>query len=306
MIVYDLVQFIAKNRGNVDGNTIYEFLNQAMQELWNAEDFPGTLKEEYFAPYLEGTAFVSLPYYVQAVRGVSPCKRMTADLMSKASAVMDDQYIYSPWRWRFVEKTPLIRDLEEASQLTIKRVNPKATDEVIISLGGPSDVAASQHESILFGAADSEKQTTYSYSDLDFLVKNVISECDFNIYDSAGNKVSFLPNHYLEVNNTVIQITDTCQIGLVTTSCVLVLFKPYLPPLLRETDKIPEFMEQSLYYKVLEWLDLQTGDKIDRANVMGIKSAALQDRAALIAERGQTKNINHRRSPFTLYAGYRL
>lgn len=306
MMVQNLIEFIAKNRGIGDGVSIYDFLNQAMQELWNSEDFPGTLQEESFKPYNEGEAFVSLPYYIQAVRGVRPCRRMTTDLMHKATAVMDDQYIFSPWRWRHVKKMPLIRDLEEASQLTIRRADPTSTDEVIVSLGGPSDVADSRQEAILFTASDSERQTTYAYETLDFLNKNIVSDCNFEIYDAAGNKVAVLPNHYLDVHNTIIQVTDACQQSIVTTTCVLVLFKPYLPPLLRETDIIPEFMEQALYYKILEWLDLQTDDKLDRANLMAMKAHSLHDRAANIADRGQNKPMNFRRNPYTLYAGYRL
>lgn len=306
MIVQDLIEFIAKNRGITNADTVYSFLNQAMQELWHSEDFPGTLQEESFKPYNEGMAFVSLPYYVHSIRGVRPCRRMTTDVMHKGTAVMDDQYIFSPWRWRHVKKTPLIRDLEEASQLTIRRADPEATDEVIISFGGPCDVAESKQEAILFTSSDAEKQTEGAYESLDFLNKNVISTCNFDIFDSAGNKVAFLPNHYLEVNNTIIQVTDTCQQSIVTTTCVLVLFKPYLPPLLRETDVIPQFMEQALYYKVCEWLDLNTDDKLERAVMMGVKATSLHDRAANIAERGQNKPMNFRRNPFTLYAGYRL
>jgi hypothetical protein len=306
MIVQDLIEFIAKNRGITDGDSIYEFLNEAVQEIWNSEDFPGTLEEESFKPYEEGVSFVSLPYYVHSIRGVRPCKRMTTDLMAKATAVMDDQYIFSPWRWRHVKKTPLIRDLEEASQLLIKRALPTSTEEVIVTLGGSGDIADSAQESVLFTAADSEKLTTNSYEDLKFLVKNVITDCNFEVYDSAGNLVAVLPNHYLETHNTIIQITDTCQQSVVTTTCVLILYKPYLPPLLRATDKIPEGLEQCIYYKVLEWLDLQTGDKLERAGIMSAKSATLHDKAAFIADRGQSKPFNTRRNAYTLYAGYRL
>ena len=307
MIVQQLLELAANYSGISDGNTLYDFINQAAQELWNSEDFPGTLQEESFKPYDSGEAFVSLPYYVQAIRGVRPCIGMTTDVMHKVTAVMDDQYVYSPWRWRQVKRSPLIRNLGEASQLTIKRRLPAATEEVIVTLGGPSDVAESAEETVLFTADASEKQTVNAYEDLTHICKDVITTCDLEFYDSEGNLVAVLPNNFLEVFNTIIQITATCsQRTACCNNCVLVLFKPYLPPLLRETDHIPEFMEQSLYFKFKEWLDLHSADKLERAGIMAVKSTALHERAALIAERGQQRPLNVRRSPFISYAGYRL
>jgi hypothetical protein len=306
MIAQELIQFAANNSGISNSETIHSFLNQAAQELWNSEDFPGTLQEESFQPYAPGVPFVSLPYYIQAIRGIRPCRGMTTDLGHKATAVMDDRYIYSPWKWRHVKKTPLIRDIEEASQLTIKRTLPTATDEVIITLAGPSDVADQAEESLLFTANINELKTTNGYEDLVLLAKNVISDCNFEVRDSAGNLVAVLPNHYLEVNNTVIQITDTCNQQVIASNCVFVLYKPYLPPILRDTDPIPHLLEQALYFKFLEWLDLHTTDKLQRAELNAIKSQVLQNKAAFIADRGQNKPFNMRRNVFTPYAGYRI
>ena len=306
MIVQQFLKLCANNSGISDNETLVSFFNQALQEFYIAEDFPGTLVEESFKPYEPGEAFVSLPYHVMAVRGVRPCLRMTTDLMVKETATMDDQYIYSPWRWRQVKRTPLIRNLEDASQLTIRRRLPTSTEEVIISLGGPSDVAESAQESILFLAGESEKKTVNQYEDLTHLVKDVVTECDFDVYDSAGNLVATIPNNYLEVFNTIIQVTNTCNVAAVTNSCVLVIYKPVLPPLLRETDMLPEWMDQAVYFNFRAWLDLHSKDMLERGAIYAQKAASLWDRTAMALERGQQRPFNTRRNPYTVYAGYRL
>ena len=306
MIVQQFLELCANNSGISDNKTLMQFFNQALQEFYIAEDFPGTLMEESFKPYDAGMSKVSLPCQVMAIRGVRPCLRMTTDVMVKETAVMDDQYIYSPWKWRQVKRTPLIRNLEEASQLTIKRRLPTATEEVIVTLGGPSDVAESAQESLLLTSSMSEIQTKNQYEDLTHLVKDVITECDIDVYDAAGNLVASIPNNYLEVYNTIIQITSECNVAAVTTNCVLVMYKPTLPPLLRETDVLPEWIDQAIYFNFRAWLDLHSKDMLDRGAIYADKAAAIWNRSAMAVERGQVRPFNTRRSTYTPYAGYRL
>lgn len=304
MILKDFLRQVASRSANVDNQTLLDLTNSAAQELWDSSDFPGSLEEGNFKPYDLDQAFVSLPYYVDSIRGVKPCQLETTEVYSKSAGFHPDFYLYSPWMWREIGRTALKRDLEEASQLTIKRVHPKSQQSVLVYLSGQTDVAASESEIVAFDPGDITKQTEKAYEHVMLLGKDISTDSDFQVLDSAGNEVGFIPNNYLEVNHLVIQIQERCSCACACgCTCVQILYKRKLAPFTGDLDLIPPGIENALLMKVQEWIDLRGTDTLERASLMAQKSDSLWNRVAYNKEKSLIKPLQKTRTPFVRFKG---
>jgi hypothetical protein len=304
MLVEKFFQTAASLSAITDQSVLLTFLNKAAQELWDGMDFPNTLDEKSFKPYTVGSSFITLPSYVQAIRGVAPCSGETTDVYSQSAGFNDDFWINSPWTWRIVKTSPLSRNIANAGKLKIVKVNPKAADEILVTVGGKTDVADDIKEVVQFASTDTELWTENSYEDLSVLAKDRLTTCNLEIYDADSNLVSALPNNYEQANHLIIQIHDKCACTACTCcSCVRVLYKPILPPFWDYTDNIPDGIENALLFKFREWLDLFTEDKADRAAAMSGKADDLLTRSAYNLDKGKIIPFAVKRNKFTPYAG---
>jgi len=305
MIIKDFLRQIASRSPNTDPQSLLDLTNNAAQELWDSEDFPGSLDEESFKPYDTTSSFVSFPHYVDAIRGVRPCDFEVTEVYSKAAGFQSDFYLRSPWMWREIERSPLRRNLEEASQLTIRRTYQQSQQDAIIFLAGKTDVAENENELIEFSAGETEKQTEKAYETLSLLGKDRITDSNFQLFDSAGNEVSLIPNNYLEVSHLIVQILERCTCSCACgCSCVRVLFKRKLPPFFSDLDIIPSGIELPLMLKVQEWIDLKSSDRdiLERSQMVAEKANSLWNRLAYNKDKSNIKPLNFPRTPFVKYS----
>ena len=307
MLIEEFLQRASTLSAITDQDTLFTFLNSAAKELWSAVDFPNTLEEASFRPYDAQNAFITLPCNIKAVRGVVPCRGMTADYHTKASGFNDDFWMRSPWKWRLVKKSPQVRNITEASLLTIRKVDTRNTESVVVAISGKTDVAENVSELVTLDSTESEKQTTNSFEDLTALAKDRLLSTNLEVYDSTGAKISIIPNNYREVQSLVIQILEVCNDIVITNChCTRVLYKPVLPPFWSTMESLPAGMEDALLFKLREWLDLFTEDKLERAEVMAMKSTALLTREAYDNDKGQKSPFPLPRNPFIRYPHVRI
>lgn len=302
MIFKDLKELVAATISIADGDLLNQKINSAAEEIWNSVDLPGCLQEDFFN--LGDTAIITLPYYVYRIRKVKPCEfGVNTTVEGPIPAYSDHYYSNSPWKWRILRETPLMRDIEEASTLEIRPEIPLESD-VLISLAGPTDVADRGQETVTLSAGESSVQTTMRYEDLDLLQKHSKTAANLRVYDAAGNEVAFLPNHILPARNTQIQVYSRCDNSFLNR-CLAVLYKPVLPYMAEDLDVFPEPYGQALLIKVLEWFKIDTKESLEHASLYATKSSSMFARASGDFTEGQSKPMQTRRSPFQKSSGWK-
>lgn len=310
MIVEKFLQLASSFSAITDQTVLLAYLNEAAKEFWDGVDFPNTLKDKSFNLFSTGNALVTLPVDVKAVRGIAPWPGQSSDLYTQAVVVNDDFWQNSPWSFRHVGTSVLHTNISNACQLTIKRKNPKAADEVIFVIGGRTDVASDFRELVHFTDADTTKLTANAYETISVANKDRLTSCDFTIEDPSGTELAVFPNNYDEISHQVIQVCDrctTCQINCCGgNNCARVLYKPVLPPFWSSNDSIPEGLEGALLYKFREWLDLLASDNTSRAEVMATKATGLATRAAFNREKGTIMPFPVKRNPFIRFPNARV
>lgn len=301
MTFKDLKEIVAMTTSIADGDLLNQKINAAADEIWNSVDLPGCLQEDYFN--LGESAVITLPYYVHRIRKVKPCEfGINTKLNGPIPAYSDHYYTNSPWNWRILRETPLMRDIEEASTLEI-RPEIQLESDVLISFAGPTDVADRGQETVTLSAGESSVQTVNRYEDLDLLQKHSKTAANLHVYDAKGNEVAFIPNHILPAKNTQIQVYTRCDSNMLNR-CLSVLYKPILPYMSEDLDVFPEPYGHALVVKVLEWFKIDVKEALEHASLYATKSSSMFARASGDFETGQAKPIQARRSPFQKSSGW--
>lgn len=301
MILKELKERIAGVTSIGNGDKLLHKIQIAANEIWETVDLPGCLMEDYYV--IGENNYITLPYHVGKIRGVKPLRHdFNTTLNSMVPAYFDNGYRISPWRARILRTTPLVRDIGEASTLVIKARKP-VSGTVLISIAGPTDLAARGSETLGIDPGDSEVETDNRYTDLNLLVKDVKTATDLDVYNAAGEIVALLPNNLLEARNTLIQIWDNGETQLGNYS-VAVLYKPTLPPLVDDLDSFPDPYAHALELKIIEYFMIESADKLEQASVFAIKSDNLIGRFSADAERGLTQPFNIKRSRFNNTRGW--
>lgn len=303
MILKNIIDQVAGLTALNDRSSLVQTINNAAQELWNTIDFPGVLKEEVFT--LTADHYITLPYYVQQVRGIKGSSNEIVELNDKSASYQENSLYNNHYRYTIIKQTPLKAAIHNAT--TLKVVIAKAeTFDVTVTFQGKNELSDCVTESLVFKPGETEKYTVNPFEDIFLATKDVTTNYNIKVYDGDGREIIFFPNHLREARNTMIQIASTEYFQYPIGTYIKVLYKPYLPWMENDYDSFPDKLSMSLLAKIRELVALESKDDLDRASIFSTKAATLFQQAADDQERGQTRRIHHSVNPFTDSAGIKL
>lgn len=265
-------------------------INHAWREIWNSDDLPDSVFEITLTP-VDNNSRISLPWYVGKLRGVKQnygWGRTRVELNTPRPYYQDDVYIQSPFTWRVLGTTPLIRSIINATTVDLTFTEP-VTEQVVATLIGPNDNGNQVRELITFPVGETTLRSVNRYKDLLTATKDTITNTDLIITDASSNELARVPNGEFEARNTIVQITDKCFAICNWCRCFDVLYKRATPYLYFDETPIP--FQEVLMTKTMEWILLPKDGKEQQTIMHGTKSRELLSQFNA-DERGVAKKID--------------
>jgi len=302
MTLGELKSSLVSVTGLTDNTLLLNLINLAAQEVWASSDFQGQLRVQAFTVGDQNQ--VTLPYYVQYVRGIRYLDGSIVNLTPVTSMFSDDEWIQSQLTWRFLKYTPLAVAITNVTNLTVS-LKTAQSEAVDIYLSGITDVASSASETLTIPPGETSVSSKYAYEDLTGFGKSIITSADVELRSKDGTVLSILPNNCLEVKYPLIQVADPYYGRALQSRMVLVLYKPTLGRLNSDGDFLEDNLATVVLWKASELYKLMTKDGLEQAGVFAQKAMGLYQIFGKDATRGQMLKLNSVRSPFTTSAGFR-
>lgn len=249
---------------------LLRLVNRAARELYDCADLPGSYGEKVFTFDADsGTEkLITLPWFIGSIRAarlyeIGP----RIDLVSVA-----EKYAPRSWQppfleWRVYHRSPLVRTLTQATQLTFT-ISTAETTPIEITVVGQTTTAARVNETVIIdvGATSVTTLNQWSQDDPDGIVslqKNRVTNTDVVVTTTVdGTEVSKIPNRAFEARNIVIQISDDLSSYSTIDNSVEILYKKVWIPFYYDTDVFcaPE-LEDAIVWKLREhWYSVKAAD----------------------------------------------
>ncbi len=297
----DVLKLVQSRTGLNDVDALRE-VNFAWRELWDMDDLPGSLWEVSISPENQVPPRMSLPWYIGQIRGVKmnwQRERMT--LNTPHVYYQNNEYYQSPFTWRILGKSPLMRSITNATRLDLT-LGQNESAIVSVTIIGPTDTAAQTTETIVFPIGTRTKSTVNNFVDINSITKSTITANDISVKDSLGQEIAILPNSEYEASNTIVQILDKCMGTCFTCGCFDIFYKLPLPILYNVNQLIPN--ESALVHKTLELITLNKPDQMPLAAAYHQKADGMLANANANAAWGISMPLDLGNSPFnTKYYG---
>jgi hypothetical protein len=242
-------------------------INRAARELYDSQDFAGTLREQVFT-FAASAHQVALPWYVDQIRGVREYD--AGDKVQINS--MRPRYQTNAWTqdllsWRVKGFSPLQCEITNATQLTLT-FSEALTEPVDVIVTGATATASCYTETVSFDVGDTVKTTTkqfQSWPEFRSIRKSAATNADLTV-TSATQTLAEIPNRELESRYTLVQILDK----EFTTSSVVtdyeILYKMRFSPFVDDYDEFPcRGFDMAIHWKTLEHHFAERQDEGDRA-----------------------------------------
>lgn len=277
-----------------DRDLIVRKINSAAKELYDSQDLIGSLREQVFNADLTDNWQITLPYYVQHIRGVrTPCK-MPTKLEDMLPRYISEDWSSHSMSWRKKHITPLSHTLDAASKLTFT-LSGIETEDVIIYITGSTPTAQRTTETVIIAAGLTSVTTLNNYVDfpgITVIRKKDLTTYNISITNDANVEVGFLPNCELEARNTIIQVVNGCctptNCGISGCKCWEILYKLHFIPFSGDFDEFPcEGYDDAIFWKCAElWWATQDG-KQETAILANQKCTSIIEQIAADAKKGQ-------------------
>jgi hypothetical protein len=199
-------------------------INKAAKELYEGRDLVNVDREQLFA--LEGDdMLVSLPYYVEEIRGVrSHDRRERLVLGDMRGRYKSDGWAEPLLKWRERWKNPLKAAITNEAPFTLS-IPQAETAAFTIILSGSTPNSARITESIIFAAGETSKVTANQFTEV-FSFSNLSSHTyDVTLTDADGVELSVLPNVADRARYITVQVLDAIAVSLEQPYLVEVLYK---------------------------------------------------------------------------------
>jgi len=298
----DVISFVSSRTGETNREVLLREINFAWKEFWNSDDIPNSLFEMTVKPF-DAQARITLPHYVGKVRAVKQnWSRERISLYTPRPYYQDTNYVVSPWSWRILGTTPLIKSIDNATTLTVKI--PKVENAVFtVTLQGPTDNAQNEREQITFQTTDFAQVTIIRPTDLVSVTKDKITTQNVEILNAAGEVISLIPNDSFSAHNTIVQIIDKCTCNVCTNcQCFDILYKKPCPYLYNDEDTI--HLEEVLMAKTIEWMSLPKLKPEQQPSSFNVKAVSLLQQFNN-NEVGIEKRMDIGRNPYQkVYSGH--
>lgn len=276
MILAELIDDLARITGIADRFILRIRVNEALHEIWETVDLPGSHAEAQFQ--LTDSIF-TVPYFVGKIRAAKPCCiPYLAELSSLVGAYRE---IQSYWRWAIVGETPMEAKMAGASKLTITLARQVPDRDVEILINGSVELAEQQIEIVKIPRGSFTAETENVYTELQLVRKREFVPCAVIISDNAGTQVSYIAASMLEARNTIVKVIDPN-----IDDCVNVLYKKYQPPLYDEMSAVP--WSELVKYRALSNIYI-ANEKPEQALVMAQKFNNLLNRIIADHSAGMTR-----------------
>lgn len=303
-IIVPLAREVTGNKLSVTAERllVVDLVNRAAKELYDSADLVGCLREQVFSAALTGSQ-VTLPYYVEHIRGVRPY----SGFYPITPINMLPRYVSTVWEdtkynWRVKYKTPLETNLTVASHLTFTLKSTESTD-VIIYVTGSTPTSDRLTESVTITAGSLSATSTNVFTEfpgVKGLRKNRITTHNIDVYNDSSAIIATIPNCELESRNTIIQVVDST--GCCSTSpntctsdctCWEILYKLRFVPFVNDFDEFPCMgYDDAIQWKARElWYADQDG-KEERALLANQKCKSLVEQMDADAKKGIIHKIS--------------
>jgi hypothetical protein len=287
---------------------LLNYINRAGRELYDSMDLPNTLREDQFC-LDDDHAHITLPWYVDGIRGIrhvaSGCTFQLLDPRSQYSYTEIQQPCDT---WRFIRKSPLIRDIPAAGTLTITltEAQPEALQ---VAVSGQTTQAFLAIETVTFAAGETSKTTTKQFTQenptgITSITKNRVTSVDVIVTDTAsGAEIARIPNRHFAATNQIIQIYAPGHARQYDDDCFQILYKLPYQSLWYDNDSFfdPK-LEEALVWKSQEHFYARQGDP-EKANIAMLAAVKCTDslmRVAQNQESQQVRIIQTDRNPYEL------
>lgn len=230
-------------------------INQAAQEIYEANDLIGSLREEVFDPNTT-TQQVALPFYVGQIRGIryydsTSRQRITIqDIRSRWNHGMGNEV----WmlRWRLISnKWPLKQNINNQSALVLSV--PMAEEVCFnVTIIGQTSNSTRINETITFCPGDLTHTTKNNWKNIESIRKDITTKYDITVKDVDDVELSVIPNICHSPSYVILQVLDY---EISSQYAIEILYKlAYFP--FKEDDE--DFIvghssyDKAIYWKYLE------------------------------------------------------
>lgn len=297
----DVIDFVISRTNMTRADALRE-INYAWDEIWNSDDLPDSLFEITLTP-ANNNALLSLPWYVGKLRGVKQnfgVARNRIELNTPRPYYQDETYAQSPFVWRVLGTSPLVKTITNATTIDLTFTEP-VTEVVTATLIGPNDNGSNVREQLVFDVGDTTKRSESRFVDLTSVAKDIITDTDMEVLDANAARLAFVPNSAFDARNTIAQVTDKCFKVCNWCRCFDILYKKATPYLYFDETPVP--MQGVLMTKTMEWILLPKDGKKEQTIMHGTKARELLTQFNA-DERGVAKRMDVGDSPFvTSYSG---
>lgn len=267
----DIIEFIQSRTDLANRDDVVREINNAWAEIWDSDDLPNSLFEISVKTF-DQTNRITLPYYVDKIRGVKTQDRLRVDLNTPRPYYQDETYFQSPYLWRVLGTTPLKTSITNATAIKLS-IAEAATEQFVVTLQGPTDNSTREREQIIFAVGDTEHWTTKNFTDLKEATKNKILSTNVVMTGANDEDYGIIPADAFVANNTVVQITDRCNKCCTACRCFDILYKVPAPYLYYDEQVVP--FPGVLITKTLEWIAMPKEGQEQKAILYAEKSKAL-------------------------------
>lgn len=243
--------------GITDRTQLLRYVNRAAQEAYDNWDLPGSCDERSFSIDVS-THFVTLPWYVDQVRGIK--RRDFADRVQLVD--IRHRYRDTPWiqpflQWRVHPDQVLERNLSQASQLVFTLQATESTS-LDITIVGQTATSSRRIETLTIEAGSTSVTSTNQWlQDSPFgiqrLSKSRRTDTDVLVTQSVDStRVASIAAPMLNARNKRIQVYEDGQFLSILgdIQSVDVLFKwPFIPL----EDDAEEFLNTDRFDVALNW-----------------------------------------------------
>lgn len=278
-----------------------DYINLAAEEIWKANDLVGSLREDVFN-ILEDYRRISLPYYVEMVRGVRPYPR---DGTVVKIETLRDKYIDKfPWSqydtdqtiWRFCGITPTERDLGSATSLSAN-LSIVEDGPVNVTITGSTANADSVTETLTIPEGSTSVTSTKVFTPfpgIKAIFKDVETQSNVIIRDNASNQIAMIANRESEARNVIMEILE-CDETL-SSACLSyqVLYKLRFTPFVSDYDVFQsEEYFNAIYYKAKALYCSDQEGRETSAALAGAKSGDLIKSVTVDTMKSTNASINY-------------
>lgn len=231
-----------------------KLINDALNDLYTNNELYLSEREQIFNVGSD-LQVITLPSEVDkvlAVRRYETRLRIGQDDMRPRYRSMSwtEPYLNYPYlRWRFKNRSCLKKEFLNIAPFTYT-ISDTVAGGFSLTITGKTNTANRITETITFGAADTTKTGTVSFTEYHSIVKSRVISQDIVITDADSNEVSVIPNNVLKNSYPYYQILDRFESSSSEFPLVEVLYKLKQDKLVNDTDS---FLDD-VYDKAVYWL----------------------------------------------------